>query len=227
MKHIHGGNLSFVFLGDRDYVNGLTIFEEGLKAFMAVDRSEISRPIFIKQFIVNRFLRTNGRVDILLAEPGEKNPSHPLIKKANARIDLQTKDSEFCLLLTEICDGHVPENIVAYDRGAYITEQHTLADGTTFAKLTNLVGVFDLMRGIIEVNQRITNVELEKMTGKKKSYLAYVKNFRYIEDAELSEISGITCEKATIVKTRGNTFAVRNVRIHLVNSFMSEICYYV
>ncbi len=219
-------DLKLYFLGPRDYVNGLTMFEEMVKAFLSYPSPRVVRPTLIRQFRFNRFLRAHARMEILATPPGHP-PQQPVLKGENARVDLMTPGAEFTLLLLEKPEEPVAASMPEYDRGVYISRQEGLPDGTTRAQMANVDDPFELLRGIIEVMQRITNKELQALTGRPKSYWGYIKGYPFLPDEEAAGVRSVLFEKSSIIKGRDRMFAVRQVRLEdLEGSAPAEICYF-
>jgi len=228
-EHVGSANLDFVYLGSRNYVNGLTIFEEMIKAFMLFENTAISRPTYIKQFKVKEFLRTNARMEILMPQSGLENIfMHPWLKTANGRIDLFTAQKKaFVLLLFGKPDEPVNKSAEEYDRGNYISDQKIFKDRSAVSKLTNLGNVFDLLRGIVEVNQRLSNKDIKELINRNKSYWAYMKDFKFVNTSELYQVREIHFSPPVFVHGLSRVFTIRKVKIMgLAGAPVLEIGYF-
>ena len=219
-------DLKLYFLGRRDYVNGLTMFEEMVKAFESYPSSRVVRPILIRQFRFNRFVRSHARMEILAMPPGQP-AERPVLKGENARVDLMAPGADFTLLLLEKPEEPVATSLPEYDRGVYIAEQENRPDGTVSAEMANVHDAFELLRGIVEVMQRITDQELQALTGRPKSYWGYIKGYPFLLDERAAGVHSVLFEKSSIIRGRDRMFAVRQVRLEgPEGNAPAEICYF-
>lgn len=218
-------DLDLYYLGNRDYVNGLTLFEEMLKGYSKFPHPDIAAPSMIKLFQVNRFIRNDVSIEIYKSKDIKK---HPILKAASARIDLRTLLSDFSILLFEKPGQSVTKQISDYDRGIYIEEAEHSKNGGSFAKLANIKNVFDLMRAIVEVNYRFVK-EDSKNTGKNDTpSWAYSSNFLFYDKLEVSRISTVHYKLKNIYEAYGKRFYIRTVHIEgRKGDIISDICFFI
>jgi len=216
-------NIPFYYLGSRDYVNGLTIFEESLQAFLSVD-GRASRSIRrISRFNVHKFIRNSCRLKII------KNDSVVAqVREAAARIEVvMDDDTNWKLLLFERKNDPVVERVADYDRSIYIeSECHTSAQETT-VMLDNIRDFFSLVRGIVEANYRYcVNVAARANVHQGVSW-AYLTNFRRPKDLDVSSHPDITFREKSTVRAYDKVFIIRNFSINkLSENDESEICFF-
>jgi hypothetical protein len=163
----------------------------------------------------------------ILAVPPDHFPERPVLKGEHARVDLTAPGMGFTLLLLEKSGESVSASLPEYDRGIYIATQESRADGSVSAEMTNVHDAFELLRGIVEVMQRITNQELQALAARPKSFWAYIKNYPFLPDERAAGIRVVLFEKSSIIRGRDRMFAVRQVRLEgLEGSAPAEICYF-
>lgn len=217
-------DLALYFLGKRDYVNGLTLFEEMLKPILADFRSIVSHPTYIKLFKVNNFIRTHAWVEVYRTRDIKYQPK---LKMASARIDFLSDKDDYTLLLFEKSDKRVTKRVEDYDRGVYVAEYKTLGDKSTVAKLAHLKNTFDLVRGIVEVNHRYVTKESGKMDIYGGAFFAYLTCFPFLSESTVSGVDMIHFDFKNIVYAHERRFLTRTVRIEGVkNVHDTEICFF-
>jgi hypothetical protein len=216
-------DLSLYFLGRRDYVNGVTLFEEMLKAFSAYSHTEVTRPYHIKLCKINKFVRDNAWMEISRSEDA---PPTPRLKGASVRIDLLTASGPFTLLLFTKHGQTVTHHGDDYDRGGYVAEDRSFDDGSTVAKLRNLQDVYDLMRGITEVNYRFVTAEAKKLDIQQGASWAYLADFPFFIDPDISSISTVRFNSKSILSAYGKRFTIRTFHIDGKGGADSEICFF-
>ena len=199
-------NIAFYYLGSRDYVNGLTIFEESLHTFLSID-GRASRSIRrISRFNVQKFIRNNCRLKII------KNDSvSAQVLKAAARIEVDP----------------VVKRVVDYDRSIYIENDCQTSAGETSVTLDNIEGFFSLVRGIVEANYRYcVNVAARADVHQGVSW-AYLTNFNLPKDLDVSSHPNITFREKSIVRAYDKVFIIRNFSVNkLSDNDESEICFF-
>lgn len=213
--------LDLFYLGERDYVNGLTLLEEMLAAYA---RLSGKRPDFIKKFQVNKWVRTDAEMQAHDSETVRRNPR---LREAAVRIDLTAGGPPVTLLLFGIDDKPVDARIEEYDRAAYVAEAKDTAGGGTAARLANIGGMVDLMRGVVEVNhQYVTRTSAEIGINKGISW-AYLTNFPYLGDGEARAVLEVAFDPPTVFNARGHRYTVRRVKLPgRTTSPDAEMCFF-
>ncbi|MGD8447464.1 MAG: hypothetical protein PVI94_28440 [Desulfobacterales bacterium] len=216
-------NIPFYYLGSRDYVNGLTIFEESLQTFLSID-GRASRSIRrISRFNVQKFIRNNCRLKII------KNDSvSAQVRKAAARIEVVTYDNtNWKLLLFERKNDPVVKRVADYDRSIYIESECQTSASETSVTLDNIEDFFSLVRGIVEANYRYcVNVAVRADVHQGVSW-AYLTNFNQPKDIDVSSHPVITFGEKSIVRAYDKVFIIRNFSVNkLSGNDESEICFF-
>lgn len=210
------------FLGYRDYVNAVTLFEEMLIGFSACTGNSIDDVRQIDVFRVNRFIRSACQLEIAQARNGM--PQH-----AAVYLELQTRtDQAYVLYLNEINDRPVAERRPDYDRGRYVANMQTDDQGNTNAQLKNLEHSFDFLRGLVEVNYRFC-VELASQRCVYKGVgWGYMLRLSWLRASEIRKVASLVFSMKSEFHLSNRVFIIRNLFIHtaIELSQPAELCFF-
>lgn len=215
--------IPFYFLGSRDYVNGLTIFEESLRAFLQDDRTASRNIKKIKRFNINQFIRTNCKLAIV-----ESPKAVTKARLAAARMDIEMNDETLWkLLLFELMNEPVSKRLEDYDRSIYINEEFNITDSQSTVRLNNITDPFTLMRGIVEASYRHCIRLASKVGIKQGISWAYLKNFSWPNGVDYSGYTDIKFKDKPPVRIYDKIFIVRNFYVKESGADpKSEICFF-
>lgn len=200
--------LSLYYLGERSYVNGLSLAEEMLKCFM---QSSEEHPAFIKHFQVSRFVRSNAVVECWksVAELDRGK-----VKSAAARIDLTTDiDEARILLLFPLEDEPVNVRLEEYDRKAYVAAVANDEFGNSTAQLANINNMFDLVRGVVEVNHQFVTRKAKEIGVLKGVSWAYLSRFPFLSDADAAKTLSVSYGDFKNFDLRHNRYFIRSLKL--------------
>ena len=217
-------NINFYFLGTRDYVNGLSIFEEMLKTYLQTCSKDVSHIAKIKTFKINKFITNNSWIEFYNSAGIERNPK---IKRASARIDLLTENGRISILLFEKNDP-VKTRLKEYDRGQYLTNVSHYPDDSTLAEISNCNDIFEVTRGIVEANFRFVNQKARTLGKQVRSSWAYLTDF------DISRFKNFNSHKITArfelnrhYAAYDKFFVIRTLQIrNFQKEAFSEICFF-
>jgi len=211
---------SFSFLGNRNYINGLTIFETFidycLKHNIAIYK--------IESFKLLSFISTNCR--IIISESFDKS----IATKVSAMMTISTAlKQKVTILLLEIKHNPIEHREEEYDRNKYVDYVNDISNKKSVAKLINVAKFHSLVRGIIEVNYRYCNEKLFLPGVILKSNWAYMLNLVYINLATTG-ISECLVEftNKKMLETKERIFFIREFKILSINlNSISELCFFI
>jgi len=217
-------DINFYFLGSRNYVNGLSIFEEILKTYLKTRGADLSFISKLKIFKINQFIRNNAWIEIY--RPAEIR-NNPKITKASARLDLLTDDGEVSILLFEKIDP-VVRRIDDYDRGQYLTKLSHFPDASSTVEIVNFDDIYGLMRGVIEANYRFVTEKTAQAGKAGSASWAYLTNFDFFEMADTTSKLRTSFTLDSTYKAYQKLFFIRTVRIETPQKdVISELCFFV
>jgi hypothetical protein len=217
-------DINLYFLGNRDYVNGLSIFEEMLKSYLLSCGADVSHISKIKTFKINKFIRNNSWIELYKPAEIRKNPK---IRKASARLDLLTDRGEVSILLFEKNDP-VKTRLKEYDRGQYLAKLSHFPDDSSIAEIINFTDIFELMRGIIEANFRFVNEKAAQMEKTGSASWVYLSNFDFFEMANAPSKLTACFRLDSTYEAYQKFFIIRSLQIEkFQENIISEICFFV
>ncbi|MBW1793737.1 MAG: hypothetical protein JRJ38_04810 [Deltaproteobacteria bacterium] len=201
----------------------MSIFEEMLKAFFKDDKFDANMVQKLSLFKINTFIRTNCFLEILDSSVDAESK----IRDAAARLDISIYNSDMKLLLFEKKNEAVQHRLDNYDRGIYIKDERMDNDGNSTVKFNNIDDVFSLMRGIVEANYRYCVAQAAKAGVHRGVSWAYLTNFNWPRDNDLSHIDEIQFKQKSTVHSYGKTFIIRELYIDALNmDGGSDICFF-
>jgi len=217
--------MDLFYLGERDYVNGLTLFEEMLKSFIKCFSRKVKLPFLVTNFKVNKFVRHNA--ELVYYQSGDIQ-FYSRLKKASARIDVETTEDSYILLLFENNDFPVKRWLSDYDRSVYIKKAFTDNVGNTTVSLINLNDTYGLLRGIIEANHRYVTEEARKVGGEKSVSFAYLTNFKCLDKIGISQVNDVNFKVTSDFVVYDRRFIIRSFHIEgLGDDLDSELCFFI
>lgn len=155
--------LPLYFLGDRPYVNGLTLLEESLIGACALRGCGLDAIESVLSFRVNRFVRTHCRLIDLERDAAQRRPA------ATLKLALHS-GAHVALALQEDESAPAPPRRPDYDRKALLRRIEHGADGGTNVELAPPEGPFDLLRGLVEANHQFCTADAQRNRGGKSSW---------------------------------------------------------
>ncbi len=216
-------SLPLYFLGSRNYVNGLSLFEEMLKAYEK--RFGVSSPIDrIQNFKVNSSVTHNCR---LLITEDKRNKFYGEKNSSSASIDLLRNDGkEIYLRLYEERENPVKKKIPDYDRGLYIKKEHLEKNKIQTVILHNIRDNCSLVRGIIEANFRYCVAQAQKMGITNGISWAYMKNLPWPASMVPKSTIKIRFKKKSLFYST-NIYIIRKLSIDSIDhNYGTEICFF-
>jgi hypothetical protein len=218
-------DINFYFLGNRNYVNGLSIFEEILKTYLNDFGSGLSPLSKIKTFKINKFVRNNSWIEVYNSEDVRNNPK---IRKASARIDFLTFEDQISILLFEKKGEPVKSRLKEYDRGQYLAKLTHFKDDSSVAEIVNFNDSFDFMRGIVEANFRFVNKKAAQLGKQAKSSWAYLINFDFFDMTTIPSKLTVHFKFDNSYEAYERYFIIRKLRIEkLQNDSITEMCFFI
>ncbi len=205
--------LKLFYLGDRDYVNGLTLVEESLKYFFSYMKIDDLSNVVLRMYKVMKFIRTDARLEISYQSDKEQRLK---IRDSAGQIEIEVGDDSYRLLLFSMNFESKPIIKPEYDRAVYVKTDNHNVDGSTEAVLQNIKNSYDLLRGIVEVNQRFSVLHTPRMDLPKCKYWAYMTNYKLLNPAQLSKEIEISFTLGTVVRQPDRTLIIRNVLVPIL-----------
>jgi hypothetical protein len=197
--------INFYFLGSRNYVNGLTIFEEMLKASQDLITQSYGPLKSIHLFKINKFIRSNCSLVILA--PHEQPEHTP--QEASALMTLRLVNGPDLRLFLLEKEEMVTARLADYDRGRYIGSENADVAGLVSVGLRHIHSEYDLMRAIVEANYRHC-VALAAAQGVHQGVSwAYLKDFPWLEKEEASRVRTVNFRNLSVFPTRERLFVIR------------------
>ena len=195
------------YLGTREYVNGLTLFEAMLQAFTR--QHPVAAPIEVALFKVTQFVHTDCRLEVIPAD--ERGAAS--VRTAAARVELTAGAEAFTLLLVPLAERPVTERRDDYDRTAYVEEVLRDAAGTAYARFRNVGDAYDLLRGLIEVNHQLTRAESMALGVDENPSWAYMTHYRLLPPADLVDLPQARFTTKGITNAQGRRYTIRTVEV--------------
>jgi len=218
-------DIPLFYLGKRDYVNGLTIFEEMLKSYQKIDKvsNENGFITSIKSFKINRFIRSNCFLEI----KGD-NASNIISRDVAAQMHILTGESGGKkLLLFEQKRQPVVEKKEDYDRSIYIEDEYKIEDGIYLTILNNISDTFSLVRGVVEANYRYCMAEVIRTGASGRPSWAYLTNFKWPDNSDFSLYKEVKFKDKSTVHHNGKCHLIRRCSVKGLNeNFETEICFF-
>ena len=197
--------IKFYFLGSRNYVNGLTIFEEMLKASNDLITQSYGAIKSIQLFKINKFIRSDCSLVIL--SPNDRSDQPP--QEVSASITLLLANGQTLRLCLVPQKEMVTIRLPDYDRGRYIGQENSDDAGLVSVQLHHIENEYDLMRAIVEANYRPC-VALAAGRGVQRGVSwAYLKHFPWLEKQKASRVKKITYLKMLVFPTRDKIFVIK------------------
>jgi hypothetical protein len=213
--------LDLFYLGRRDYVNGLTLFEEMLKAFM---QSTGSRPEHVHRFQIQKWVRTDA---VLECHRTPELRGDRRAREASVRLDLRAGNDQFSLLLFPQPNSPIDSRLDEYDRKAYIESIREKSTGVTDTRLAKVQNMFDLVRGIVEANYQYVLREAATMGIERGVSWAYLNDFPFLTDEQARKSLNLRFDEPKIFDAGGNRYYVRSLSfLALDRCGPAEICYF-
>jgi hypothetical protein len=213
--------LSLYYLGQRNYVNGLTLLEEMLTSFCQLTGQKVTKIEKIDYFKVNKFVRNN----CLFTTKSENRFSTDELKSSAAMLNLSSGGRKHICLLHQIDGSSVVKHLPDYDRGHYVGK---ILDGK-FDKqkvfLREVSTVTDLLRGIIEANHRFCLNEAKKAGLEQRASWAYLKNLG-LPDIKQYENCWVEFELKSVVDIYEKVFIIRQIKLRDLEDISAELCFF-
>jgi len=193
------------FLGTRDYVNGLTLFEEMISVFKTERPDLFSKMSEIKNFRVNRFVRSECYMTISLAE----DPT----ERSTAQLNVSLNNSEAVKICLHEREGEfVEERRPDYDRGIYIAKEK-YAGSVHHVNIQNIKSEKDFIRGIVEaVHREICSLAAKRGIEKGISW-AYLTKLPWPKLAELKNFGEFSLERKRSFEMKDRQWELRKLII--------------
>lgn len=214
--------LNVYFLGSRNYVNGLTLFEEMLSSFGRLTGRTVTDIESIDYFKVNSFIRS----DCLFTTKLESKFSPDEIQSAAALLSISSGGRKHVCLLHKISGARVENHLPDYDRAKYIKQIVDVEIKKERVFLKQINSFSDLMRGIIEANHRFCLNEAKKAGLKHRASWAYIKNFRLPTDINRYQNCSVEFEEMSVVDIYRKIFIIRQLKLLGLESTPAELCFF-
>lgn len=207
-------------LGSRDYVNGLTLFEEMIDTYLKDKTSAGIKTI--KIFKVNQFIRSDAK--LYKTRDGENLD----LGKPAAVINLIDKDDQNIKLSLFIDENSAtPPLLEEYDRSQYVSETFTEKD-VEKSTLNNISDFRSFIRGIIEVNHRYCCAMAAEIGINKGVSWAYLKNLDWCDEEEFAKLTRINYEQKSDMEHLGKRYVIRNLSFDQRSaSKKTEVCFFI
>jgi hypothetical protein len=214
--------LNLCFLGQRDYVNGLTLFEEMLTSFCRLTGQSVAKIENIDYFKVNNFVRN----DCLFSTQLEYEFSADELKSSAAMLNLSAGGQKHICLLHQIKSAQVVKRLPDYDRAHYIKNIIDKECERQSVFLKEINSITDLIRGIIEANHRFCLNEAKKAGLKLRASWAYLKNFRMPVNIKKIKNCSVEFDTISIVDIYEKIFIIRQIKLWGVGDTPAELCFF-
>jgi hypothetical protein len=149
------------------------------------------------------------------------------LKHASALIDLTIQDESYRALLFAASKESNIKSISSYDRSNYVKKDSHYNDGRSDAIIHNITDSYDLLRGIIEVNQRFTVYHAPKMGAIESRYWAYMTGYHMKDPKDLPAEIKVDFFLKQIIPIEGRTMIVRGVSLPLFGEGADiDLCFF-
>lgn len=217
-------DLGLYYLGGRDYVNGLTVFERMMQVFMASSFGQGAMPVHVELFKLNHFVRNHCHMEVM---PAGTKGIGPKFRDAAARIDVSSEAGAHVLLLFQENGRPVTERKEDCDRTRYIRNVTQSGEGEAVASFQHVSDAFDLLRGIVEVNQQLTKAEAKRLGFDGSPSWAYMTHYFLQDMTSPSESIEASFSSQGVVISRGNIYTTRTVRLNgVLNQLPMALCFF-
>ena len=214
--------LNLYFLGSRNYVNGLTLFEEMLGLFYRLTGRTVADITSVNYFKINSFIRSDCQFTTKLES--EFTPDE--IQSAAALLSISSGGCKHFCLLHKINGARVENHLPDYDRAKYIKQIVDVETKKQRVYLKQINSFSDLMRGIIEANHRFCLDEAKKAGLKHRASWAYLKNFCLPADSNLYQNCSAEFEVMSVVDIYKKIFIIRQLKILGLEGTPAELCFF-
>ncbi len=216
-------NISLYFLGKRNYVNGLTLFEEMLNTFLICTGGDLFRLTGIIRFEIFRFLRYNCSFEFY------EIIDHKKFKYRNpvSRMDILYSNIPYRLLFYENRNSPVDSRKEDYPRDIYLESETAEKNGFLDVNLTNIFDLYSLVRGIVESNFRYCR-KIAQYDGIDEGVSwAYLNGFRFLEETDFSRVDKVSFFRKSVVHSPQKVFIVREIMIEKLGIQTGcDICFF-
>ena len=211
------------FLGSRNYVNGLTLFEEMINPHRLGELLGSRSIASIKQFKISRFFRSHG---VLSAHLGAEAVAvaHP---NPGAMMHVALEDgTPMRLYLDDAPNGPEPDRSPNIDRGVYLQQTARRQDGSRDVSLRAITGLRTLMRGVVEASFQHC---VERAAGEGVSTgvsWAYLSNFTCPTDYSHASAQELQFAEKLVQRTPERMFVIYTLQAPYLAGARSTTCFF-
>lgn len=221
---ICNGKLELYYLDDRDYVNGLTLFEESMRSICGFLNVNPLPPLVVQQFKMMKFIRTHAHLELYhLNDIAQRSR----LRYASALLDLAIDEVEYRALLFPEDAKTGPVTVQSYDRSGYVKEAEHHNDGTSRAIIHNVRNSYELLRGVIEVNQRFTVKHAPRMGIPASRFWGYMTGYRFTDPQSIPKEIEVDFHLKQVMPQKDSSMIVRAVDMPtLADMTEFELCFF-
>ena len=214
--------LNLYFLGQRNYVNGLTLFEKMLGSFCWLTGQTVAKIESIDYFKINNFVRS----DCLFSTKSESEYSADELKSSVAMLNLSSGGRKHVCLLHQINGAQVVNHLPDYNRTQYIKHIVNVKSERQRVILKKIRSFTDLIRGIIEANHRFC-LQMAKKSGlQQRASWAYLRNFHMPPNIQKYQNFSIDFDMRSLVDLYEKIFIIRQIKLLGLEDNPAELCFF-
>lgn len=202
----NGVQLDVGFLGDRDYVNGVTLLEAAFAVAEAEAGRQGRRIVRIRKAECRQFIAGACRIRAQKTTSASGSPT----PQAVFEYDLDAPGGRLRYAVYAEA-GDVPRR-PDYDRQIYLQEiSHDMASGTTVGTLVAPYDVSGFFRGLVEANHQFCINVARRLGGQARSFFWGVEKLPVPEEGMREKSCGFRLDHTKTLQSFGKTFIVRKL----------------
>lgn len=214
--------LNLYYLGQRDYVNGLTLFEKMLSSFCELTGQRVATIENIDYFKVNNFVRSN----CLFSMKSKRRFSADELKSSAAMLNLSSGGRKHICLLHQINENPVVKRLPDYERAHYIKNILDEKSNKQRVFLKEIRSFTDFLRGLVEANHRFCVNEAKKIGLESRVSWAYLKNLPMPSGIKNNENYMVEFDMLPVVDIYEKIFIIRQIKLPGLEGTPAELCFF-
>jgi hypothetical protein len=216
--------LSYLFLGHRNYAHGSSMLEGMLHCAKLFYPTINDNSIKIRQFKVIKQFATLSRAETMRYEDVLR---HPRLRQAAARLDLEVGKERLTSLLFPT-HSPIPGRLSEYNAGDYVGELEKEQNGKSFGSLVKIKDYVDLIRGINECNRQSTVLSFPNPEWSKRVRWAFICNIPILSAQDCARVTRVSFEPKDVVDIGHHRFEIKIGRFEELGSESDfEICFFI
>jgi hypothetical protein len=215
-------NLSYLFLGHRDYTHGSSMLEGMLLCAGLLRPTLTKEKVIVRQFKVIKQFDTKSRAEAMSSANTKK---HPRLKATVARLDLDIEGERITVLLFPT-EETIEGRLVEYSAGDYVAELEFNSEGASYGNLHRVKDYIDLIRGLNEINRQITVMSFSNPEWSKRVRWAYIRDIPYLLNDKCSQVKRVSYEITDNVDLGEHRFEIKKGRFEDLD-IEFQICFFI